>query len=148
MAFEPSGGIVKLSKKGRLVHGEVSRDPKVYNTKTGSYFVKFGVMAGYKDGTEEKQYIDCLAFGRGLASYCKDLAKGDPVCATGSLESNEYNGKTYWSLKLSWVNSPSVVPDVGVPAGLTDDNGEGPGSDGPQFTEVDDDDDEDGLPFK
>lgn len=145
MAYTPTGGIVKLSKNGRLAWGEVSRDVKVITTKTGGFFVKFGLMAGLKEGTEEKQFVDCVAFGRGLASYCKDLQKGDPLCCIGNLEPREYNGNTYWDLKLAWANSPLVVPDTGAAIPAMDNGGEISGANGPQFSEVEDDEGE--LPF-
>lgn len=148
MAFIPVGGIVKLSQKGRLVYGEVSREPQLVEMKNGGYFSKFGIVAGAKEDGE-KQFIDCKVFSKGLVSYCKDLARGDPICAIGDLESREYNGKTYWDLKLAWVNSPSVVPDMGeTPAASEpkEDNASiAPGGDSPVFFDADDDDGE--LPF-
>ena len=149
MAFIPVGGIVKLSQKGRLVYGEVSREPQLVEMKNGGYFSKFGIVAGANsDG--EKQFVDCKAFGKGLVAYCKDLARGDPICAIGDLESREYNGKTYWDLKLAWVNSPSVVPDLGdVPASGAfggENTSSAPGDDAPKFYESDDEDDGE-LPF-
>lgn len=142
MAFVPMGGVVKLSKTGRLVYGEVSRDAQLLETKKGGYFVKFSVMCGLKDGTDEKQYIECKAFDKATVNYCRDLTRGDPICLIGDMESREYDGKTYWDLKVAWVNSPSVIPDMGVPAeqkqtaASYDDNASG---DGPKFYEADDD---------
>lgn len=149
MAYIPVGGIVKLSQKGRLVYGEVSREPQLVEMKNGNYFSKFSIVAG-ADEKGEKRYIDCKCFGNGLVAYCKDLARGDPICAIGDLESREYNGKTYWDLKLAWANSPNVVPDMGQAAeAMADSLGGGaePGGDGPQFYDADDDGDSGELPF-
>ena len=149
MAFVPTGAIIKLSQKGRLVYGEVSRDPQLVSLKKGGYFAKFSVVAGAdKDG--EKQYIDCKVFGNGLVNYCKDLQRGDPFCGIGDLESREYEGKTYWDLKLAWCNSPCVIPDMGqaaeaMAASVSAPSAQAPGGDGPQFYEADDDEGE--LPF-
>lgn len=149
MAFVPTGGIIKLTQKGRLIYGEVSKEPQLVSLKKGGYFAKFSVVAGAdKDG--EKQYIDCKVFGNGLVNYCKDLQRGDPFCGIGDLESREYEGKTYWDLKLAWCNSPNVVPDMGDTAATLAQTAKAAGeatADGPQFTEMDDDDLEDGLPF-
>ena len=142
----PAGGIVNLGGNCRLVHGNVSRDPQIINTKTGGFLVKFGVIAGVKKGSDDKQFVDCVAFSRSLASYCKDLQKGDPICCIGNLESREYQDKTYWDLNLSWCSSPVVVPDVGAyptsdsreSGGISDDSGV-------LFEEPDDDPGE--LPF-
>ena len=112
MAFIPDGGVVKLTQDIRLVFGEVQRKAEVKSTQKGGQLVKFSIVAGVKDGTEDKLYIDCVAFSRQLVSYCADLDKGDPICAIGKLQSREYNGKTYYDLKLIWCNSTSVTPDT------------------------------------
>ena len=150
MAYIPTGGIVKLSQKGRLVYGEVSREPQLVQMKNGNYFSKFSVVAG-ADEKGEKRYIDCKVFGSGLVNYCKDLQRGDPFCGIGDLESREYNDKTYWDLKLAWANSPNVVPDMGqaaeaMAASVSAPSAQAPDGDGPQFYEADDDD-EGELPF-
>lgn len=144
----PAGGVVNLGGNSRLVHGNVSRDPQIINTKTGGFFVKFGVIAGVNKDSEDKVFVDCVAYSRALAAYCKDLQKGDPICCIGNLESREYNEKTYWDLNLSWCSSPVVVPDAGAyyPAQSGSTGGEEALSGStPQFEEVEDDEGE--LPF-
>lgn len=143
----PTGGIVNLGGNCRLVHGNVSRDPQIINTKTGGFFVKFGVIAGAKKDSEDKQFVDCVAYSRSLASYCKDLQKGDPICCIGNLESREHNDKTYWDINLSWCNSPVVVPDVGMYP--VSDNSGSDGAPGGSRIQFEEPDDEDGgeLPF-
>lgn len=141
MAFVPMGGVIKLSKTGRLVYGEVSRDAQLIETRKGGHFVKFSVMCGLKEGTDEKQYVECKAFDNAIVNYCRDLTRGDPICLIGDMESREYEGKTYWDLKIAWVNSPNVVPDMGQSAPAPQES-----ESIPQFTEVEDDS-EDGLPF-
>lgn len=145
--YAPVGGVVNLGQMGRLVHGKVSRDPQIVTTKNGGFFVKFGVLAGVKKDSEDKVFVDCIAFDRGLAGYCKDLQKGDPVCCIGNLESREYNEKTFWNLNLSWCNSPAVAPDVAAYP-VQDSSGEvnAPGGSGIQFEEPDDEDSGE-LPF-
>lgn len=144
----PAGGIVNLGGNCRLVHGNVSRDPQIINTKTGGFFVKFGIIAGLKKDSDEKLFVDCVAYSRSLAAYCKDLQKGDPICGIGNLESREYNEKTYWDLNLSWCNSPVVVPDAeAYPAQSGGGYEAAPGGSVPKFEEVDDESLEDELPF-
>lgn len=141
MAFVPMGGVIKLSKTGRLVYGEVSRDAQLIETRKGGHFVKFSVMCGLKEGTDEKQYVECKAFDNAIVNYCRDLTRGDPICLIGDMESREYEGKTYWDLKIAWVNSPNVVPDMGQSAPAPQDS-----ESAPQFTEVEDEDASE-LPF-
>lgn len=148
MAFIPDGGVVKLSQAGRLFWGEVSRAPEIKETKNGSTFVKFSVCAG-GDDKGEKRFLECVAFSRSLASYCADLERGDVVAGIGNVESHEYNGKTYYQVKLGWVNSPSVVAGASVPAVLMEtaqDSADGLGTaDPPKFAEQEYS--EDDLPF-
>ena len=148
MAYIPLGGVVKLSETDRLVWGEVSRDAQLVSTKSGGYFVKFGICAG-SDKNGEKKYIDCKSFLKGIVGYAKDFQRGDPILAVGRMESREYDGKTYWDLNLGFCISPSVVPDMGEAAATLAQTAKAAGeptADGPQFAEVDDDL-EDGLPF-
>lgn len=146
MAFIPDGCVVKLSGDMRLVAGEVSRKPQVRETKKGGNFVKFSMCAGQKPGTdqEEKLYIDCIAYSNGIVNYCTDLDRGDPICAIGKMQSREYEGKTYYDLKLIWINSPVITPDAAPPFEAPQSSGYG-GYDGtPEFQEDADDSE---LPF-
>lgn len=146
MAFIPDGCVVKLSSDMRLVVGEVSRKPQVRETKKGGNFVKFSMCAGQKPGTdqEEKLYIDCIAYSNGIVNYCTDLDRGDPICAIGKMQSREYEGKTYYDLKLIWINSPVITPDAAPPFEAPQSSGYG-GYDGtPEFQEDADDSE---LPF-
>lgn len=151
MAYIPLGGVVKLSETDRLVWGEVSRDAQLVSTKSGGYFVKFGICAG-ADKNGEKKYIDCKSFLKGVVGYAKDFQRGDPILAVGRMESREYDGKTYWDLNLGFCISPSVVPDMGEAAlslvsamASKAKEMENPTVEGPQFAEVEDDEGE--LPF-
>lgn len=146
MAFIPDGCVVKLSGDMRLVAGEVSRKPQMRETKKGGNFVKFSMCAGAKPGTdqEEKLYIDCIAYSNGIVNYCSDLDRGDPICAIGKMQSREYEGKTYYDLKLIWINSPVITPDAAPPFEAPQSSGYG-GYDGtPEFQEDADDSE---LPF-
>ena len=146
MAFIPDGCVVKLSGDMRLVAGEVSRKAQVRETKKGGSFVKFSMCAGAKPGTdqEEKLYIDCIAYSNGIVNYCADLDRGDPICAIGKMQSREYEGKTYYDLKLIWINSPVITPDSAPPFEAHQSSGYG-GYDGTQEFQEDADDSE--LPF-
>lgn len=145
MAFVPDGGVVKLSQDVRLIYGEVSRKAEVKDTKKGGKLVKFSVCAGAKPDTEEKLFIDCVAFTSQLVGYCMDLTRGDPICAIGKLESREYEGKTYYDFKLIWCNSPMISAESVPIVGHTETEAQTPASGGVVFTEQEDDDAE--LPF-
>ena len=146
MAFIPDGCVVKLSGDMRLVVGEVSRKPQVRETKKGGHFVKFSMCAGQKPGTdqEEKLYIDCIAYSNGIVNYCADLDRGDPICAIGKMQSREYEGKTYYDLKLIWINSPVITPDAAPPFEAPKSSGYGRYGGTPEFEEDADDSE---LPF-
>ena len=94
---------------------------------------------------ETAAYANCKAFGGALASYARNIKKGDAVFAVGVLETREYNGKQYSDLNCQWLNfvgksgaaaaPSSTVPDA--PAVSTAD----------QISFEDSPDDDDDLPF-
>ena len=138
------GEAFKLGKSLYGVVGSVSRGAELKNTQNGKVFAKFSVKAGKRED-DSWVYVNCKAWGP-LAGYCADLRKDDPFIGVGRIDSREYDGKTYTDLVLDWCNSPMLAtaaeaPPLPSPAAGAD------GGDGPQFSEVDDDDLEDGLPF-
>ena len=150
MAFIPDGFVTKLTKDYLLVVGEVSRKAQLKDTKNGKQLCKFGVCAGSQpDDEEEKRYVDCVAYTQGthagLVGYCAYLDKGDPVMVIGTLQSREYEGKTYHSLKVVWANSPVVSVDAAPPFEAPAVNTDYGPVDGVKWTEQDED--EDSLPF-
>lgn len=51
-----------------------------------------------------------------LAIATQDLKKGDRIFVAGTLNSREYNGKTYWTLTADYVGQPLKPVDVEVKA--------------------------------
>ena len=150
MAFIPDGFVMKLTKDYLLVVGEVSRKAQLKDTKNGKQLCKFGVCAGAQpDDEEEKRYVDCVAYtsgtNTGLVGYCSYLDKGDPVMVIGTLQSREYEGKTYHTLKVVWVNSPVVSIDSAPPFEVPPANADDGLVDRAKWTEQDES--EDDLPF-
>ena len=136
------GEAFKLGKNLFGVVGSVSRNAELRNTQNGKVFAKFTVKAGKRDD-DSTVFVDCKAWGP-LAGYCADLQKNDPFIGVGRIERREYEGKTYTDLILDWCNSPMLAtaaeaPPLPSPAPAAEVKG-------PQFTEVDDDDDGE-LPF-
>lgn len=139
------GEAFKLGKSLYGVVGSVSRGAELRNTQNGKTFAKFFVKAGKRDD-DSWIYVDCKAWGP-LAGYCADLQKGDPFIGVGRIESREYEGKTYTDLVLDWCNSPMLAtaaeaPPLSSPAATA-----ASADTGPQFSAVDDEDDDGSLPF-
>lgn len=131
--------ICDLHNGSILVTGVVTRDASYrYVGAKNTPVCSFSVAAGKrKDTTTIFVEMKCW---RALARYASLVRKGDSVCAIGSIEEREYNGKTYKNLVCDWLNvvtpsmqgaspAPQVPADAPVPAGfseLSDADGELP----------------------
>lgn len=86
-----------------LVTGTVTKDAQLkYVGEKSTPVCNFSIAAGKReDGSTI--YVDIRAW-RSL-TMCSALArKGDAVCAIGTVEEREYNGKTYKTLVCEWLN--------------------------------------------
>lgn len=74
------------------------------NSPKCDFSVKVGERPG-KDETEKAEAIwaTCVAWYE-LASLCKHFKKGDHVFAVGTLESWEYQGKTYRNVVIEYAS--------------------------------------------
>lgn len=134
------GGAVKLNKSGLVMAvGVVAKDATMRTTQSGKEYCSFSVRTEKKeDGTWT--YVNCKAW-RKAADYCSALCKGDPVLVVGTLNTYEYNDKTYTDLVVDWANSTELggVEQTGA------DQLSGGGNAGAAFEETDED--EGSLPF-
>ena len=116
------------SKGGVIVAGRATRDAEsAYVGKNDTLRTKFSMAIG-KDADGNTQYANVVAW-RGLAEYARGIAKGTSVIVAGTLESRDYNGKTYTDLVADWLNyvdaeapaAPLQTPDGFVPLDPNDD---------------------------
>ena len=86
------------------VAGNVGQDSTIRQTKSGKSVLGFSVAvkAGWGEN-EHTIWFNCSLWGvRGerLSSYIK---KGTSVCVSGSLDTREYEGRTYMEIEVSEV---------------------------------------------
>lgn len=100
-------GIKDYSKNGEeretgLFAGLVSQDGELRETKNGKVFGSASVRAfNRKDGTAA--FMTIKSFTEADASRIASLRKGDRVLAAGTVESREYNGKTYTDMLVDFL---------------------------------------------
>lgn len=98
-----------------LVVGVATKDAElkmVGDKKTP--LVSFGLAVG-KNQHQQTIFANCKAW-RKLAEYAAQIRKGDAVCAIGTIEEREWNGKTYKDLMCDWVNVAAPHGDAYEPA--------------------------------
>ena len=86
----------------------------------GTSLCEFTVVVG-KEADGKGKFANCKAW-RELGEYAANIKKGDAVCVMGTLESREYNGKTYTNLVADWLNivgaGASAAPSKEFPKGV------------------------------
>lgn len=88
-----------------VIIGRLGFDPTSHTTKSGSEIcaLKVAVNTGYGDNKKTDWY-NVSVFGKQAASCAQSLSKGSLVCATGSLQTREYetkDGQKRLSLELT-----------------------------------------------
>ncbi|QDP58413.1 MAG: putative single-stranded DNA-binding protein [Prokaryotic dsDNA virus sp.] len=79
--------------------GNVGRDPEEKATSNGNTLVHFNVaVSSKKQGNPHTQWFYCKAFNNIAMYISKHVQTGTKVYVEGSMESNDYQGKTYWNL--------------------------------------------------
>lgn len=120
--------------------GKVTRGPEL--SKSGKT-VKFSVAYG------EKKYMQCLAFADSdLGRKAGSLEVKDRVCVMGTMTSNEYDGKTYYSVMIDWLSVEGegiAQPTFNQAATAMASGGNAKAEENGGFAEQNDDDGE--LPF-
>lgn len=81
------------------ISGNITRDPIVKETLSGSHVLKFGVAVNdrkkNKDGQWEDyaSFIECVMFGKRAESLSKYVHKGTKVCVQGKLNQDRWEDK-------------------------------------------------------
>lgn len=139
----------KLQSGHWIVAGRCSEPRFGYVGENNTPRCTIGIAAG-KSKTEKDEngnpktiWINVVAW-RELATILYQARKGDSVLVTGLLNEREWEGKTYKDIQAEFVSvskkvdpfSATAPPDASVTNGNP-----------PDFTELDDDDDDGELPF-
>ena len=112
-------GIPDYSRDGKqketgLFAGLVSQDGELKQTQNGKEFGSASVRAfNRKDGTAS--FMTIKSFGD-YSRLIANLRKGDRILCTGTVESREYNGKTYTDMLVDFMMTSDTIPAASAPA--------------------------------
>lgn len=113
-------GIPDYSRDGKqketgLFAGLVSQDGELKQTQNGKEFGSASVRAfNRKDGTAA--FMTIKSFGD-YSRLIANLRKGDRILCAGTVESREYNGKTYTDMLVDFIVASDIMPPAAsVPA--------------------------------
>ena len=108
-------GITDYNKQGEaretgLFAGLVSQDGELKQTKSGKEFGSASVRAfNRKDGTAA--FMTIKSFGDD-SRLIANLRKGDRILCAGTVESREYNGKTYTDMLVDFIMAGDSMPNM------------------------------------
>ena len=106
-------GIPDYSRDGKqketgLFAGLVSQDGELKHTQSGKEFGSASVRAfNRKDGTAA--FMTIKSFGDD-SRLIANLRKGDRILCAGTVESREYNGKTYTDMLVDFIMAGDSMP--------------------------------------
>ena len=112
-------GITDYNKQGEsretgLFAGLVSQDGELKRTQNGKEFGSASVRAfNRKDGTAA--FMTIKSFGD-YSRLIANLRKGDRILCAGTVESREYNGKTYTYMLVDFMMTSDTIPAASAPA--------------------------------
>ena len=112
-------GIPDYSRAGKqketgLFAGIVSQDGELKQTQNGKEFGSASVRAfNRKDGTAA--FMTIKSFGD-YSRLIANLRKGDRILCAGTVESREYNGKTYTDMLVDFMMTSDTIPAASAPA--------------------------------
>ena len=112
-------GITDYNKQGEsretgLYAGIVSQDGELKQTQNGKEFGSASVRAfNRKDGTAA--FMTIKSFGD-YSRLIANLRKGDRILCAGTVESREYNGKTYTDMLVDFMMTSDTIPAASAPA--------------------------------
>jgi len=76
-----------------IIKGNLTRDPELKSTNTGTYLCTFSVAVNSYQGKDKEDYVsffDCTAWGKRAEVMSKYLAKGKPVIIEGNLRQQRW----------------------------------------------------------
>ena len=82
-----------------IISGNLTRDPEVRQSASGSQFMTFGVAVNDRRKTaqgeweDKPNYVDCTLFGKSVEWLSRDMARGTKVCVCGKLDYQSWQDK-------------------------------------------------------
>lgn len=86
-----------------LFAGKALKDGELRTTRNGKTYGSLSVCAAHhKDGTAG--WISIKSFDPGMIDEIAGICKGDRILAAGIVDSNDFNGKTYTSMLVDFLD--------------------------------------------
>jgi single-stranded DNA-binding protein len=94
-----------------LFAGLISNDGEMRQTKNGKNYATASVRAfNRQDGSAV--FMTLKTFNESTAAVLSNLRKGDRVLAAGTVETDEYNGKSYTTMMVDFLLTADEIPSV------------------------------------
>lgn len=92
--------------KNITIAGNVTKDAEVRQTQNGKSVTGFSLAVNDRR-TKETIFFDCSYWGKGGEAVAPYLTKGKVICAAGEFGTREYNGKTYMTCNINYLDLQS-----------------------------------------
>lgn len=137
----------QISIQGRFV-----RDSELRRTNSGKAVTSFTLACdrdfkNQQTGEKEVDFIECVAWGGTAEMVEKYFKKGQMAVVTGRLQIRSWEDKNGQKRRQAEILVSSVYFCGGKESGAQSSAGAGSGQSAPQFAPVEDDDDDNDLPF-
>jgi single-stranded DNA-binding protein len=94
-----------------LFAGLISNDGEMRQTKNGKNYATASVRAfNRQDGSAV--FMTLKTFNESTAAVLSNLRKGDRVLVAGTVETDEYNGKSYTTMMVDFLLTADEIPSV------------------------------------
>jgi single-stranded DNA-binding protein len=94
-----------------LFAGLISNDGEMRQTKNGKNYATASVRAfNRQDGSAV--FMTLKSFNESTAAVLSNLCKGDRVLAAGTVETDEYNGKSYTTMMVDFLLTADEIPSM------------------------------------
>jgi single-strand DNA-binding protein len=101
-----------------IIGGRLTSDPELKKTQAGTSVTSFTIAVSRKknkDGDQQSDFINCVAFRERAEFICRYFAKGNSICVVGEVQTRKWqdnNGNTRYATEII-VNEVSFVDSKG-----------------------------------
>lgn len=107
--------LLKLNDDYAVVMGTAAKISTKNVGSKGTSITNFSVMYHYDKETEERQYLNCIAWKDLSSKYLNRLDKGDMVLCIGRMEKDDYwserNGKDEFKMTVEFAQVQTLYED-------------------------------------
>ena len=94
-----------------IISGNLTRDPEVRQSASGSQFMTFGVAVNDRrknaqgEWEDKPNYVDCTLFGKSVEWLSRDMSRGTKVCVCGKLDYQSWQDKEGNNQIATWASA-------------------------------------------